>query len=297
MLLRGIDMAIMQLDVLDYRGSRTSLPASSTRSPMSPGSTMGNFISSRGKDVREVADLANQKVNTDLRGAGTAITATRIFDLLRIPVTTTNYDQEVALEKLRKGEIAAVAYVSGKPAPIFRQLNRNDGVHFLSIRISPTVTTTYVPTRLTAAEYPGSPDHGVDTVAVGAVLAAANFNVGSERYRNLANFVEAFFTGFPALLNPGHHPKWSEVNIAAELPGWRRFPPAEQWLERNAQTAGALAQQDLKAFFSRFIDERQKATDGLLLTQQQKDELFRQFQLWQGASINKMPISSSSTTR
>jgi uncharacterized protein len=234
-----------------------------------------------------------------LRGAGTAITATRIFDLLRIPVTTTNYDQEVALEKLRKGEIAAVAYVSGKPAPIFRQLNRNDGFHFLSIRISPTVTTTYVPTRLTAAEYPGlvSPDHGVDTVAVGAVLAAANFNVGSERYRNLANFVEAFFTGFPALLDPGHHPKWSEVNIAAELPGWRRFPPAEQWLERNAQTAGALAQQDLKALFSRFIDERQKATDGLLLTQQQKDELFRQFQLWQGASINKMPISSSSTTR
>ena len=129
-----------------------------------------------------------------------------------------------------------------------------------------------------------SQDHVVDTVAVGAVLVAANFNVKSERYRNLANFVEAFFTGFQPLLDPGHHPKWSEVNIAAELPGWRRFPPAEQWLQRNTQTAGAPSPQDLKAFFSRFIDERQKATDGLLLTQQQKDELFRQFQLWQGAS-------------
>jgi uncharacterized protein len=284
MLLRGIDMAIMHVDVLDYALQQNFTPSIEHSVTYITRLYNEEFHVLAGQDVKDVAGLANQTVNTDLRGAGTAITATRIFDLLRIPVTTTNDDQEVALEKLRKGEIAAVAYVAGKPAPIFRQLNRNDGFHFLSIRISPTVTTTYVPTRLTAADYPGlvSPDHVVDTVAVGAVLVAANFNVKSERYRNLANFVEAFFTGFQALLDPGHHPKWSEVNIAAELPGWRRFPPAEQWLQRNAQTAGAPAPQDLKAFFSRFIDERQKATDGLLLTQQQKDELFRQFQLWQG---------------
>jgi hypothetical protein len=40
--------------------------------------------------------------------------------------------------------------------------------------------------------------------------------------------------------------------------------------------------QDLQAIFSHFIDKRQKATGGLLLTEQQKDELFKQFQLWQG---------------
>jgi len=48
------------------------------------------------------------------------------------------------------------------------------------------------------------------------------------------------------------------------------------------QVAAAPLPQDLKAIFSRFIDERQKASGGLLLTQEQKDELFRQFQLWQG---------------
>lgn len=145
------------------------------------------------------------------------------------------------------------------------------------------MTTTHIPTRLTFADYPGlvPQDHVVDTVAVGAVLAAANLKMGSERYRNLVNFVGSFFTGFQALLDPGHHPKWSEVNIAAELPGWWRFLPAEQWLQRNAPTAAVPALQDLKAIFSRFIDERQKATGGLLLTQQQKDELFRQFQTWQ----------------
>jgi uncharacterized protein len=283
-LLRGIDMAILQIDVLDYARQQKLFPGIEDWVTYIAKLYNEEFHLLARKDITGVTDLANQKVNVDLRGAGTAITAARLFDLLKVPVTTTNDDQEVALEKLRKGEIAALSFVSGKPAPIFRGLAGNDGFHFLAIPPDLAVTATYVPTRLTAADYPAlvPSDQPVDTVAGGAVLAAANLQVGSERYRNLVNFVEAFFTGFQTLLAPGHHPKWREVNITAELPGWRRFPPAEQWLQRNAQAAAAPAPQDLKAIFSRFIDERQKAAGGLLLTQQQKDELFRQFQLWQG---------------
>ena len=222
-----------------------------------------------------------------MRGAGTEITAGRLFDLLQITVTPGYDDQEVALDKLRKGEIAALAFVAGKPAPLFRNIAGDDGLHFLAIPLSPAVTAAYVPTRLTAADYPGlvPPDQPVDTVAVGAVLAAANLQVGSERYRNLVNFVDAFFTGFQSLLEPGHHPKWHEVNIMAELPGWRRFPPAEQWLQRNAPVAAAPNLQDLKAIFSRFIDERQQATGGPPMTQQEKDQLFGQFEAWQKGQI------------
>jgi hypothetical protein len=91
------------------------------------------------------------------------------------------------------------------------------------------VTASYVPTRLAAADYPGvvPQDQAVDTIAVGAVLAAANLQQGTERYRNLVNFVDAFFTGFQSLLDPGRHPKWHEVNITAELPGWQRFPSVD----------------------------------------------------------------------
>ena len=104
-----------------------------------------------------------------------------------------------------------------------------------------------MPTRLTADDYPGlvAYNQPVDTVAVGAVLAAANLQPLSERYRNVVNFVDAFFTGFQSLLTPGHHPKWREVNIAAELPGWRRFPPAaavaaeQRASRRGAERAGS----------------------------------------------------------
>jgi uncharacterized protein len=286
-LLRGIDMAILQADVLDYARQKNFFPGIEYWATYIAKLYNEEFHLLARRDIKNVADLANQKVNLDLRGAGTEITAGRLFDLLQITVTPTYDDQEVALEKLRKGEIAALAFVAGKPAPLFRNTSGQDGLHFLAIPLNPAVTAAYVPTRLTAADYPGlvTQDQPVDTVAVGAVLAAANLQVGSERYRNLVNFVDAFFTGFQSLLEPGHHPKWHEVNIMAELPGWRRFPPAEQWLQRNVPVAAAPNLQDLRAIFSRFIDERQQATGGPSMTQQEKDQLFGQFEAWQKGQI------------
>lgn len=282
-LLRGIDMAILQTDVLDYARQENLLPGIEYWATYITKLYNEEFHLLARQGIKSVADLTNQKVNVDLRGAGTTITASRLFELLKIPVTATNDDQEVALDKLRRGEIAAMAFVAGKPAPIFRNLTANDGFHFLAIPLNPAVTASYVPTRLTATDYPGlvPQDQAVDTVAVGAVLVAANLPQGTERYRNLANFVDAFFTGFQSLLDPGHHPKWHEVNITAELPGWRRFVPAEQWLQRNTQVAAAPNPQDLRSIFSRFIDERQQASGGPPLTPDQKNELFGQFELWQ----------------
>jgi uncharacterized protein len=286
-LLRGIDMAILQADVLDYARQQNLFPGLEGWVTYIAKLYNEEFHLLARRDIKSVADLANQQVNVDLRGAGTAITAGRLFDLLNIPVTPTYDDHEVALEKLRKGEIAAIAFVAGKPAPLFRDIAGEDGLHFLAIPLKPAVTAVYVPTRLTVQDYPGLVpfDQPVDTVAVGAVLAAANLQVGTDRYRNLANFVEAFFTGFQSLLEPGHHPKWREVNITAELPGWRRFPPAEEWLQRNIQVAAPPNLQDLRTIFSRFIDERQQAAGGQPMTQQEKDQLFGQFELWQKGQI------------
>jgi TRAP-type uncharacterized transport system substrate-binding protein len=280
--LRGIDLAIVQADVLDY-ARQQNLFGGIERSFTYVAKLYNEELHLLARaGIKTVADLGNQKVNVDVPGAGSGITTRRLFDLLQIPATLTNDDQGVAIEKLRKGEIAAIAFVAGKPAPLFQGLDGKDGLHLLSIPLNPAITGAFVPTRLTAQDYPGlvPPDQPVDTVAVGTVLVAANFPVLSERYRNLANFVDAFFTRFQSLTEPGHHPKWREVNLAADLPGWVRFAPAEQWLQRNAPVA-TVNSQDLKTIFARFIEERQQATGGQGMTQQQKDELFNQFQRWQ----------------
>src|SRR5207248_11243629 len=114
--------------------------------------------------------------------------------------------------------------------------------HILTIPFKPDhSSSSYAPTRLAAADYPGllSQDRAIHTVAVGNVLLVADLRQSMERSRNVANFVHVFFTGFQSLLEPGHHPKWREVNLTAELPGWHRYQPAEQWLQRHMQIANA----------------------------------------------------------
>jgi hypothetical protein len=136
---------------------------------------------------------------------------------------------------------------------------------------------------LSAADYPDvmPQDKSIDTIAVGNVLVVADLRQVPERYRNVANFVDVFFTGFQSLLTPGHHPKWNEINIAAELPGWRRYAPADQWLQRNMQIAKAPNPEMLRTMFSRFVDERRQAIGGGAMSPQDKDALFQQFQSWQ----------------
>ncbi|HUC09673.1 MAG TPA: TAXI family TRAP transporter solute-binding subunit [Stellaceae bacterium] len=287
-LLHGIDLAILQDDVMNYARQQNLFPGIEYRMTYIAKLYNEEFHLLARDDIKTIADLANRKVNVDLRGGGTGITASRLFGLLNIPIVTTNDDSGVALDKLRRGEIAALAIVTGRPAPIFQGLIGENHLHFLAIPLNPAVTAAYMPARLTAEDYPAliPYNHPVDTVAVGAVLVVANLQPQSDRYRNVVNFVDAFFTNFQSLLMPGHNPKWHEVNIAAELPGWRRFPPAADWLQRNAPSGGEPGEQALKAIFARFIDERQQAAGGAPLSPQQKVDLFNQFEEWQKSQVH-----------
>jgi uncharacterized protein len=281
-LLRGIDVAILQQDVLDYAKQQNLAPH--IESWMSYITTLykEEFHLITRPEIKSISDLANQKVSVDVQGGGTEVTAARLFQLLGIAVGTTYADPEEALEKLRQGDVAAVALVAGKPAPVFSDLIGENGLHFLSIPSAAAAEAGYLPARLTAGDYPGLVPYNepVDTVAVGTLLAVTEVQAGSNRYRNIANFLDAFFGGFRTLLQPGHHPKWQEVNLTAELPGWRRFTPASQWLQHNAQIAAEPDIEQLKANFSRFMDERQQANGDPPLSEKEKDQLFEQFKGW-----------------
>lgn len=281
-LLRGVDMAILQQDVLDYARQQRIIPGIEGSISYIAKLYNEEFHLLARSDIKSIADLANQKVNVDVRGAGTGVTAGRLFDLLKIPVTVTNFEQNVALDKLKKGEIAALAYVAGKPAPLFLSLRPDDGLHLIAVPLDPKVTAVYVPTRLSSSDYPNlvPADKPVDTIAVGAALYVANLTPDSDRYRNVANFIDVFFTQFQSLLEPGHHPKWNEVNLTAEIPGWKRFAPADQWLKRNVTAQNQPGPRDLKSVFQRFLEERLQVSGAQGMTQQQKDELFGQFQRW-----------------
>src|SRR5262249_47482428 len=143
-----------QTDTLDYIREQQLFPGVETSITYITKLYNEEFHLLVGPGINSVADLANQKVNVDLRDGSTAITASRIFDLLKLPVALTNDPSGVALEKLRRSEIAALGFVSGKPSPFFREIKGDDGLHLLSIPFKPAMAVAYLPARFTPADYP-----------------------------------------------------------------------------------------------------------------------------------------------
>ncbi|MGO8921038.1 MAG: hypothetical protein ACLQJR_34535 [Stellaceae bacterium] len=281
--LRGVDIAIAQTDVLAAASSNAALAADDGVFTYITKLHDEELHLLARAEIGRIEDLAGKKV--DFAG-GAGITGPAVLGLLKLKVEPVFDDRARALQKLAAGEVAAMAYVAAKPTPLF-DAPAGEGLHFLAVPMTPALAEAYVPARLTAADYPRlvAADAPVDTVAVGTALMVANLTPGTERYRNLENFVEALFTQFPHLLEKPHQAKWQEVNLAAELPGWKRFPAADAWLKRNAVAAAPpLGPKELHEIFAKFLDERSRLAGGRALSSQEKDQLFDQFQRWQQQS-------------
>ncbi|MDR7035956.1 TRAP-type uncharacterized transport system substrate-binding protein [Methylobacterium sp. BE186] len=195
------------------------------------------------RDVADLTDLDGRRVNLGESGSSTQQLARRLLQQLGIRVTEANLGPAEAAARLRGGEpeaIAASFFLTGKPAAHYAGLTEADGLHFLPIPYEPGLGDIVYPANLGRADYPGliKAEAGIDTVAVSAVLVAFAWPETSERYRQLAAFTAALFSGFDRMRAPGRHPKWREVNLAASLPDWRRFKPAQQALDRLASAAG-----------------------------------------------------------
>jgi hypothetical protein len=118
----------------------------------------------------------------------------------------------------------------------------------------------------------------VDTIATAAVLAAYNFapKANPDRYQRLARFVDTFFGKISNLQRPPFHPKWKEVALNATLPGWARFRPAQEWLDRG----GVLTSESRERFEQFLASRRSGASAPTLDKPEDREALFRQFLEW-----------------
>lgn len=287
--LKGVDIGIVQSDVLTYLRRNNQFPGIERRIHYITKLYNEEFHLLARDEIRSIEELAGKTVNFDRRNSGTFLTSTIVFETLQVGVQPAFDDQALALQKLKSGEIAAMVYVAGKPAALFRDLAREDGVHLLPVPVTPQLLESYFPSRLGAAEYPRlvAPGSDVETIAVGAVMAAFNWDPDSARYRKVARFVDAFFTKLGDLQQPPRHPKWREVSLTVQPPGWIRFRAAEEWLRRNAARA-LLAEQNadprLRREFDRFLASEQRASPLDNLTREQREALFQRFVRWQERS-------------
>jgi uncharacterized protein len=195
------------------------------------------------EDIRQVSDLVGKPVNFGDYGSSVEDIARDLFRTLGLGVSEVHLSLDEAIEEMRQGRIAATAVLASKPATIVEHLTRDGGFRLVQVPF-PAQATLYLPAALHHDDYPRLIPAGekVETIAVGTVLIAYNWPEKSGRYQLLGNFVEAFFSRLSEFQAARRHPRWQEVNIAAVLPDWRRFKPAERWVQTwQARQAGAAS--------------------------------------------------------
>ena len=189
-------------------------------------------------EIEKLQDLSGKKVNFNTAGTAAAYSGPLIFSRLGIDVEKTFIPHQVALEQMRKGDMAAVVFITSKPVDAFVRGRWETGFKFLPVDYDSKFEDYYLPVTLDAREYPNLIKEGdrVPTIAVPTALVAFNWSPGSNRYQRVSRFVDHLFSRIDRLQAPGFDPKWKSINLAASVPGLTRFAAAQEWLDGKHAT-------------------------------------------------------------
>ena len=277
--LRGIDIGFVQADALTYAKQHAMFPGLAQNIRYIAKLYDEEVHVLVRKDITRFEDLNGQRVNVDVTGSGSAMTAEILLAAYGIKAKVEHEKQVDGVLELKRGDIAAIIHVGGAPIPLFADVTADSGIHFLPLALNQALAQTYLPDRFTHDTYPllVPADAPVQTIAVGDVMAVFGWPPQSHRYTRVARFVNAFFSKFDQFQQPPRHPKWREVNLTAEVPGWTRFQPAQDWLAQH--TAAVAAGTAVQTQFNSFLSQTHPAVDGTL-TDAAKEALFQQFLAW-----------------
>jgi TRAP-type uncharacterized transport system substrate-binding protein len=235
--LRGVDLAIINSDSLEeYRIQLPEIGRHVTYLLNLFPSELHIFVR---PEIQSLQDLAGKKVNFNTLGTAAAYSGPLIFSRLGIDIDKTFIPNPVALQQMKKGEneIAAVVFLTSKPIGTFLRGQWEPGYKFLPVTYDAKFEDYYLPAALEAADYPNLIKAGerIPTVAVSTALVSYNWPAGSNRYYRVARFADYLFSRVDKLQVEGFDPKWKTINLGATVPGLARFPPAQEWLDRQTR--------------------------------------------------------------
>lgn len=248
--------------------------------------------------VSSLKDLEGKKVG----GHGGGFVAVQdLFVKMKIkPAQVVEVDFYKGLEQIKTGELDAVARLTSSPMKSFNEKVDTKVHRILPIPFDDALIEEYLPGKLTNKAYPDliPENEPIETISSPTALVSYAWKQDSERYRRVAKFTEAFFNNFPKLLaDKDRHPSWDSVNLAAELRGWKRFPAAQEWLDKHKRqntadfekfrntvpTSASIGDgnnQKLRAELLTFLQKESNTP----ISKEKMDDIFNAFQEWQRSS-------------
>ena len=184
--LRGVDTAIINSDSLEeYKSQVPQIRQRMTYLLSLFPSELHIFVR---PEIRSLSDLAGRKVNFNTQGTAAAYSGPLIFSRLGVDVEKMFIPHPVALEQLKRGEIAGVVFVTSKPVDAFVKGKWEQGFKFLPVEYGSKFEDYYLPSYLEPTDYPNLVANGerIATIAVPTILASFNWRPSSPRYHRVA---------------------------------------------------------------------------------------------------------------
>src|SRR6478736_9398052 len=173
--LRGIDAAIINSDALEeYKSQVPDIQRRITYVLNLFPSELHVFVR---PEIQSLSDLVGKKVNFNTQGTAAAYSGPLIFSRLGLDVEKMFIPHPVALEQMRRGEIAGVVFVTSKPVDAFLKGRWEEGFKFLPVEYGAKFEDYYLPSNLDPADYPNLIAKGerIATIAVPTILASYNW--------------------------------------------------------------------------------------------------------------------------
>jgi uncharacterized protein len=270
--LKGIDAAIVHTDVLTQTMQTGTIPREGSVQYIARLFPEEIHILAR-KEITSLNDLNDKPVAIGAFGSGTEITAAAVLDLCHVTPHLIHEGQSAALDHLRRGEIAAMFVVGGKPEATIRAIEAGSNFRLVPVPLNAQLVDSYLPTSLDHASYPNLIPAGppVETVAVSSVLITLSTASDTARAKRVNRFVDALFDRFDQFHRPGFHPKWREINLSAQLQGWTRYPEAALLLRNTSDPAQ-------RSSFDAYLNQSGQTATGIDNTR--RETLFRDFLRW-----------------
>ncbi len=252
--LRGIDLALVPRNILDYADTTGALGVSLRERLTYVTALYGEEVHVlAGAGIASMKDLRGRKVAVPPDDANAEFTVSDLLRRLQIEAEVVKAAPSDAIDDVRSGALAAVVLVGGKPLRFVAGLPKDGALHLLALPSTQdsaqALGDSYSPGSFDADDYPTliAGQQTIDTLSVGAILVARKMAPPDESNRRIAKFIPAFFG---SLSQPSglRHPKWSDVNLAATLDRWSRFPAAQDWLDAALRERSAAEQRNFDAF-------------------------------------------------
>ena len=251
LLLRGVDLALVPENVLDYADAMAALGPGLRERLTYVTRLYGEEVHILvGPGAYSIENLSGKKIAVPPEDGNAEFTVRDLLRRLRIDAEVVKVAAADAIDDVRSGALAALVLVGGKPLRFVAALPKDGSLRLLALPATQTLGDGYSPSSLRADDYPALiPDEQtIETVSVGTVLVANNTAKSEESNGRVARFVPAFFGALPELASPRRHPKWGEVNLAATLGKWSRFPAAKDWLDKTLLEQTASVQSAFDEF-------------------------------------------------